>query len=470
MTKLQWKWAGLLALMGLALLFLYPTLDWYSLAPAERQKREAARLRPRWLLNLGLDLKGGTHLLMELDVEKLGPEEDLADAMSRAIEIIRNRIDQFGVAEPLIARQGQRWIIVQLPGISNSEQAKQLIGKTALLEFRMVDSSEAAQKAVSKIAELGRPFDKEGKVLPEAEILVPKGTLLAPGKEDAFYLVTASAPITGAFLENARVETGGNYGLPYVAFRFNPEGGKLFGALTGANVGKNLAILLDGVVYSAPVIKSRIGNQGIIEGNFTMEECRALAIVLRAGSLPAPVRVIEERTVGPTLGEDSIRAGLTACAVGGGLVVLFMLFYYRLSGLVANLALVLNLILLLSTMAYFGATLTLPGLAGVILTIGMAVDANVLIFERIREELALQKPIRLAIEAGYEKAFSAILDSNLTTLFAAAFLFQFGTGPIKGFAVTLTLGIAASMFTAIWVTRLVFESWTSGMTMEKLSI
>ncbi|OGR83585.1 MAG: protein-export membrane protein SecD [Elusimicrobia bacterium RIFCSPHIGHO2_02_FULL_57_9] len=232
-----------------------------------------------------------------------------------------------------------------------------------------------------------------------------------------------------------------------------------------------MAIVLDGVVYSAPTIKSRIsGGQGIIEGNFTIEDARALSIVLRAGALPAPVNIIEERTIGPTVGEDSIRAGLLATAIGGVFILLFLLIYYSVAGLVADMALILNLVFLLACMSYFNATLTLPGIAGIVLTTAMGVDANVLIFERIREELALGKPVRIALDAGYTRAFSAILDSNLTTLISAAFLFQFGSGPIKGFAVTLVLGLTISMFTAIWVTRLVFQTYLNNRDIQAISI
>ncbi|MBI3548314.1 MAG: protein translocase subunit SecD [Elusimicrobia bacterium] len=457
---------------------LYPSINWYQMDPKERTKLEANRLRPKNLLNLGLDLKGGTHLVMELDVEKLPPNSDITDAINRAIETIRNRVDQFGVAEPLIARQGARWIVIQLPGITNSEQAKDLVGRTALLEFRMVDSSEAGQKAMGKIAELGNPFvgdpNNPNSVLtvrPEAQKLVPAGTAVLPGREDSFYIVSASAPLTGASLQTARVETGGQFGLPYVSFKFDQDGGRIFSALTAANVNKNMAIVLDGRVFSAPVIKGRIpGGSGIIEGNFTLEEARKLAIVLRSGALPAPVRIIEERVVGPTLGEDSIRQGVRASFVGLAIVIVFILVYYKLSGAVAVGALLLNLVFLLAAMAYMNSTMTLPGIAGVILALAMGIDANVLIFERIREEMRLGKPVRIAISSGYEKAFSAILDAHLAEIISAVFLFQFGTGPIKGFAVTLTLGIAISMLTAVFITRLVFESYAAGGSIETLSI
>ena len=464
------KWAGLLGLIALSLFFLYPSINWYSTDSAERAKLEAARLRPAWLLNLGLDLKGGTHLVMEVEADKLGKDQTLTDAVNQAIEVIRNRVDQFGVGETMIARQGEKWIVVQLPGITDSKSAKEIIGKTALLEFRMVDSSEEARKALGKIAELGSPF-VEGKVKPEAEKLLPKGDVLLPGREDSYYIVSAAVPLTGAHLKTAKVRPGGDYGLPVVDFKLDDVGAGIFSALTGANVGKNLGVVLDGIVYSAPVIKSRIsGGSGFIEGQFKMEDARALAIVLRAGALPAPVTIVEERTVGPTLGEDSIRTGLRAALIGIGLVIAFMLFYYRLSGFVAVMAMILNVLFLLSWMAYLHSTLTLPGIAGVILALAMGIDANVIIFERIREELRIGKPVRIAVDTGYDKAFSAIIDAHLAEVISAAFLFQFGTGPIKGFAVTLVLGIAISMVTAIFITKLVFDSYLSSQGIEELSI
>lgn len=475
MTKIQVKWAGVALLVALALFLLYPTMDWYSMDPVQRDRLIAGQQRPKRLLNLGLDLQGGSHLLMELDIAALPPEINVVDALNQAIEVIRNRIDQIGVAEPLIARQGERWIVVQLPGIKDSAGAKKLIGQTALLEFRMVESSDKAQKSMQDIYALGEdPFIREpGKPIvasTSAAALLPAGTSLFPGREASYYVLKDTVPLTGALLDSARVETGNN-GLPIVAFKFKPEGGKIFGDLTAANVGNNLAIVLDGIVYSAPVIRGPIrGGSGIVKGNFSMDEARNLAIVLRAGALPAPLRIIEERTVGATLGEDSIRKGLKACMLGGILVLVFMLIYYKMSGLFADCAMILNLLFVLGMMAYFNATLTLPGIAGILLTVGMAIDANVLIFERIREELAIGKPARIAVDAGYDKAFSAILDSNVTTLVAALFLFQFGTGPIKGFAVTLTLGILCSMFTAIVMTRMMFQTYLASGPIDELSV
>lgn len=462
MTKTQTKWLGLLALIVGSIFLLFPTINWYQLDAVERSKLEALRERPKWLVNLGLDLKGGTHMVMELDIDKLDPKIPLAEAMQQAIEILRNRIDQFGVAEPLIARQGAKWIVVQLPGISNSAQAKELVGKTALLQFRMVDDSEKARLAMNKILELAAPFDGV-KASSAAAKLVPAGLELYRGRESAMYLLSKEVPLTGALLETAKVETGGEYGLPVVAFKFKPEAAAKFTALTAANIGKNMAIVLDDTVFSAPLIKGRIpGGSGIIEGQFSSDDAKALAIVLRAGALPAPVKIIEERTVGPSLGEDSIRKGFKSAAVGVGLILIFFVVYYRAGGMIANISIVANLFFLFAMMAYLKATLTLPGIAGLALNIAMAVDANVLILERIKEERAKGRPMKIAVAAGYDQSASAIIDSNLTLLIASALLFQFGTGPIKGFAVTLTAGNIISMFTATVLTRMLYEAWMLG--------
>jgi len=457
--SIQWKAIITILILILALAYLYPTYKWYTKSPEERERLEATRDKILGkVLKLGLDLRGGMHLLLEVELDKL-PQGTLAsDAMERALEIIRNRVDQFGVAEPIIARQGDKWIVIELPGVKDPERAIELIGKTALLEFKLVNDK-------TRIADL---LDSEGKVDSNK---IPSGYQVLPGLGEAIFLVKQDPEITGAALTNAKVRIGGEYNMPYVAVDFNKEGAVRFAKITEINIERNLAIVLDGRVQSAPVIKSKIPDgHAIIEGNFTMEEAKNLAIVLRAGALPAPVKVIENRTVGPTLGRDSTRAGIVAGWIGLISVVAFMFIYYRLSGLVADLALILNLIVLLGMMAYFRATLTLPGIAGIILTIGMSVDANVLIFERIREELKAGKTVRVAIDLGYQRAFTSILDSNLTTLIAAAFLFQFGTGPVKGFAVTLSLGILISMFTAIVVTHTVFDLVLAGKKVEKLSI
>ncbi|MBI4598464.1 MAG: protein translocase subunit SecD [Candidatus Omnitrophica bacterium] len=388
-------------------------------------------------IGLGLDLQGGMHLILNVDIAKVPPEDRNKDIAGVALEIIRNRIDQFGVREPLIQRQGEHHILVQLPGITDRERALKLIGQTALLEFQLVSENQRLiQQAIDGT--------------------VPPGHRLAQDEQGNPLLLETEPTLTGSILTDAMVDAG-EFGLPEVSFRLNREGARAFGLLTGSHVGRRLAIVLDGNVQSAPVIQSRITDAGQITGRFTREEAHDLAIVLRAGSLPAPIVVEEERTVGPTLGQDSIRAGLAATAVGGAFIVAFMLGYYLLAGVVAVVALALNLLLILGGLGYLHATLTLPGIAGMVLTLGMAVDANVLIYERIREERKAGRPLSVAIGAGYDKALSAIIDSNMTTMAAAIFLYWFGTGPIRGFATTLIIGLAASMFTAIFVTRILFD-------------
>ena len=457
--SIQWKAILTAIIIILALAYLYPTYQWYRRSPEERTRLEESKDKILGkILKLGLDLRGGMHLVLEVDLNRLPEGTSPSDAMERALEVIRNRVDQFGVAEPLITLQGDKWVVVELPGVKDPERAIDLIGKTALLEFKLVNDG-------IRISEI---LDSEGKVDPSK---IPTGYEVLPGRREALFLLKEEPEITGAALTNAKVKIGGQYNMPYVAVDFNKEGAKKFARITEVNIERNLAIVLDERVQSAPVIKSKIPDgHAIIEGNFTMEEAKNLAIVLRAGALPAPVNIIENRTVGPSLGRDSVRAGVVAAGIGLICVMFFMVIYYKLSGLITNLALILNLIILLGMMAYFRATLTLPGIAGIILIIGMAVDANVLIFERIREELRAGKTVRVAIDSGYQKAFRTILDSNLTTLIAAAFLFQFGTGPVKGFAVTLSLGILISMFTALVVTHMVFDMVLAGKKVERLSI
>lgn len=388
-------------------------------------------------INLGLDLQGGMHLVLRVDTDKLPPEARGKDVTAVALEVIRNRIDQFGVREPLIQRQGADRILVQLPGITDRERALKLIGQTALLEFQLVSENQ-------RLLERALKDD------------LPKGYELAEDLDGTPYLLEEEGMLTGAILSDAYVDVG-EMGLPEVSFSLNRDGAREFSRLTGANINRRLAIVLDGVVQSAPTIQSRISDAGRITGRFTREEANDLAIVLRAGALPAPIVIEEERTVGPTLGQDSIRAGVMATAAGGILIVAFMIGYYWVAGVVAVLALGLNLLMIFGSLGYLHATLTLPGIAGMVLTLGMAVDANVLIYERIREELKGGRPLVLALDAGYQKAFSAILDSNVTSVIAAIFLYWFGTGPIRGFATTLIAGLLASMFTAIFVTRIVFD-------------
>jgi preprotein translocase subunit SecD len=387
-----------------------------------------------------------------LDLKKLTIEHSL--------ETIRNRVDQFGIAEPEIIPEGDNRILIQLPGIKDPERAKNLIGKTALLEFKIVDDDNSLEEAL------------KGNV--------PEGDIIAYGlradrstgqKGSVPFLLKNRALLTGASLETAKVQISDRYGEPNVSIKFNSQGATDFERITGENVRKRLAIVLDGVVHSAPVIQERIsGGQAQISGSFTMEEARDLAIVLRAGALPAPVNILEERTVGPSLGSDSIRQGIMATILGSLLVIIFMVVYYRLSGFVADLALIINIVLVLGILALFRATLTLPGIAGMLLTVGMAVDANVLIFERVREELRAGKTIRLALDTGYKRAFMTIIDTHVTGIVAAIFLIIFGTASIKGFAVTTIIGLLASLFTAVFVTRIIFDYFTWNYNIKKLSI
>ena len=403
-------------------------------------------------------VRGGTELSYKLDGQRVKRLMD--NAIEQALETIRNRVDEFGVAEPTIQRQGSRNIVVELPGIKDAARAVQLIGRTARLEFRLVDEQRSAEEAL------------KGKVPEGAEVLYERKVNKQTGEVTRVpFLIRKQVLLTGDALTDAEVRIGSQFNEPYVSIEFDREGARRFERITSENVGKRLAIVLDDTVYSAPVIRERIaGGQAQITGSFTFEEASDLAIVLRAGALPAPVRIEYESIVGPSLGQDSIQQGLMAGLIGSIIVVLFMLTYYRLSGVVASVALALNILLLLAGLGYFHATLTLPGIAGIVLTLGMAVDANVLIFERIREELRLGKPPRAAVEAGFSRAWSAILDGNVTTLIAAAMLFQFGTGPIKGFAVTLSLGLLANLFTAVFVCKFIYDSALAFRPIQRLSI
>lgn len=466
-NKLAVKWGLILLILLGSVYFIYPNYKWYSKPIAERETLDTLGERPKRMLNLGLDLRGGSSLLLELDVSKLSNKEPLNEAMARAIEIIRNRIDQYGVAETSITKQGDKWIMVQLPGVSNPQRAEELIGKTAMLEFRIVknDTTEA-QKAFEKLETTEEPFDQDGNLIPEIAKLVPAGSQIMRNKEHGYSLVTDTATVTGADLENARVVMMSENGYPSVSFTFSAEGAKKFGQLTGANLNKQLAIVLDNTIQSAPVVRARITKQGEITGSFSAEEARSLAIVLKAGALPAPVKVIEKKTIGPTLGEDSIKSGLFASALALVLILFFMAIYYKAAGVIADVALLLNFVFTVAIMSYFSATLTLPGIAGMILSLAMAIDANVLIIERMREEKRLEKPVYEIINLGYDKAWSAIFDSNITTIIVGACLLQFGTGPVKGFAVTLIIGLLVSLFTAVFVTRAIYELILTSNTKE----
>jgi preprotein translocase subunit SecD len=369
------------------------------------------------------------------------------NAVAQALETIRNRVDEFGVSEPLIARQGADRILVQLPGIDDPKRVKDLIKNTAFLELTLVENGPSTESALKA----GFPG---GAIPPQFRLLEAKAE--AGGRERSYYVVRRQAVITGRDLKNAR-PTQGQFGSHSITFFLTAAGSQKFGEATGANIGKRLAIVLDDRVQSAPNIKDRITEQGVIEGSFSPEEANDLALVLRAGALPAGLTYLEERTVGPSLGLDSIKKGIAASVAGALLVFVAMAVYYRLAGWNAVLALTLNALLLAAAMALFEATLTLPGIAGFILTIGMAVDSNVLVFERIREELRNGRAPKAAIENGFTKAFATIVDTHATTIISALFLLQFGTGPVKGFAVTLIIGLLISMFTAVFVSHTLFE-------------
>ena len=562
----KWKYLFIVVVILFCAYKLIPTVQYYSMS-AEAREELTEEQKDKYVesaIKLGLDLQGGMHLVLEIDDSEL---DDVAakDAVDRTLKILRNRVDQFGVAEPVIQRQGKNRIIVQLPGLQDAERAKALIGRTALLEFKMVrDSEEVGQvlndldRILKGVKVIGSRIDTSGVVADTtstgadtsgettdvADTTTAIESLLPtlPGSQDVEVPLSASAdrPFTSYLIsvvaggvvvdvrqkstieallatEQAKnvmprkseflwdtaprpIEGGGEGQILYlvdqepmltgasmvnattrpdpddpsslnVSFTLNRQGALIFSRVTGENIGRRMAIVLDEMVHSAPSIISKIpGGEGRITGSFTDDEANDLAIVLRAGALPVPITIIEERTVGPTLGRDSIDLGVKAALYGFSAVLVFMLIYYQFSGLLACLALVLNLGIVMAVLAALHAALTLPGIAGLILTIGMAVDANVLIFERIREELAKAKTVRSAIDSGYERAFTTILDANLTTLITAFVLWQFGTGPIKGFATVLSIGIIASMFTALLCTRAVFEMITSRRSLRKLSI
>ncbi len=553
--------------------FLVPTWNYYRMKPEEKQTLEIEN--PEKLdkmhqkaLKLGLDLSGGMHLVLEVDDSQLKADER-ADALDRTYEIISNRVNQFGVSEPTIQKEGTKRIIVQLPGLTDPDRAKRLLGQTAMLEWRLVRQQAEVAAVLRKLDEtLSRlsggaivevssaPAESLGTVpavpAPAERASAPAGatdaaseSLLAKGAEGqlpmnvpletidktkpmsslfasfyrdwlivredniplvrrmlaredvrealpkdsefmwldewmnlpeggrakALFLVARDIFVSGSNLTSAEPQP--NPSTPTqtdVNFVFNRKGGRELSRFTGDNVGRFTAIILDGKIKSYPVIRSKIPDgRGVIEGNFTDVEARDLAIVLRAGALPVTLIQREERTVGPSLGSDSIKQGLRAGIWGSAAVVAFMMIYYLASGVIASIGLALTLIIIFGMLAYFGAALTLPGIAGIVLTVGMAVDANVLIFERIREELWREKTIRSAVDAGYARAFVTIVDSNLTTLITAVALWQFGTGAVKGFATTLSIGILASMFSACVFARLMFDLWLS-RPVKKLSI
>lgn len=459
------------------------------------------------------------------------------DAVNRAMEIIRNRVDQYGVSEPSISRQGSRRIIVELPGVAKEEEAKQLLQGTALLEFRLVKDAEltfpimqriddvlakrtqsgikdslgnevaladtlaksdttAARDTTKQLTEeefkAQHPFfaaavlnpqspfadayvsqEDKNKIeywlsFPEVQKVIPdnvefvfsaKPINSADGKKIyILYLVNKTPELTGGVITNAQANLDPNTSAPIVNMEMNSEGATEWARITGANVGKRIAIMLDGVVFTAPNVKGKIpGGRSQIEGSENLDEAKLLEIVLKAGALPAPVDVIEQRIVGPSLGQDSVSSGFNSAIIGYILVGLFMILYYRQAGTIAAGSLVLVILFILGVLAGFSATLTLPGIAGIVLTIGMAVDANVLIFERIREEMATGKTMKASVDSGFSRAYSAIIDSNITTFFTGIILYQFGTGPVQGFALTLMIGIATSLFGALVITKLIMD-------------
>jgi len=524
-----WRISLIAAFVVLSFLYLTPTL-------ASKLPSWWGTFLPKDKIHLGLDLQGGTHLVMEVDTQKAiegsldlvatdledtlnsknlrfkrisrsgsdkvtvvvyekgtadtvlklikdkyptyeqSPtfdeggfvgmtlrvnEKDAQDrkdkAVQQALETIRNRIDQFGVSEPTIQREGINHIVVQLPGIKDPQRAIDLIGRTARLDFKMV------REDISPTS---------GTIPEDAELLKEKSVDPTTGAVSEIPIVVQKKPmITGDLLTDAQVRIDSQFNQPYVAIEFNSLGAKLFDQVTAANVGKRFAIVLDNNIHSAPVIRERIsGGSAQISGSFTEKTASDLAIVLRAGALPAPVKIIQNVTVGPSLGQDSINKGLYAGLIGVLLVVVFMAVYYKLSGLIADLGMVLNILYLMGALAALGATLTLPGIAAIVLLVGMSVDSNVIIFERIREELKLGKTPKAALDAGYDKAFLTIMDSHITTLITAAVLFQFGTGPVKGFAVSLSLGVIINLFTSLIGTKVIFDLFLHQGRVKKMSI
>jgi len=520
--SIQWRLA-LIALSVVVALFLFLPSTPLSARLPELWKQSVPKI------SLGLDLRGGSHLVMEVDTAKAvessvdnivadlqttattqAPKamfsrtgqditvkfsEELGDkveklvkdsyailelktrsrgefvynmkvaevkrlkewAVTQALERTRRRVDKYGVAEPAIYKQEHDQIALQLPGVKNPQEAIAFIKTAGRLEFKLLNTTGDLQKALAGTVPVGsevlygEDVDESGKIIKRP------------------YLLYSQTLLTGDRLKEAKVGID-NFGKPDVSISFDSEGAKIFDRVTGENVGKQLAIVLDGVVHSAPRIQDRIsGGNAQITGNFTHDEAAKLAIVLRE-SLPAPMKIVQNVTVGPSLGQDSIDMGVRAALIGGLFVVVFMIVYYRLSGLIADYAIILNLVLLLGAMALLNATLTLPGIAGIILTIGMGVDSNVLMFERIREELRTGKAPRPSVDAGYDKAFLTILDSHVTTLITAAALFLFGTGTIKGFAVTLSLGIIINLYSALVGTKVIFDIINTKWKLEKLSI
>ncbi len=534
-----WKIVLTIVLIIAAIFYLWPTFQLFTMSESERTAMQQndpdayADLQKK-ALKLGLDLQGGMRVVLEVDKSQLD-DNAKQDARERALEIIRNRVDQFGVSEPVIQAQGNDRIVVELPALQDPERARNLIGKTALLEFRLVESPENTDLLIKRLDQIaGRlklgstqtptldtaatpfadPFADTTKLAAdttkdttdvlanvdqsnvltqflefngvayqvveedylevdrlinnqEMKAALPPDVELAWGirpemingrQRRQLYVLKKKVELTGAHLKAASPNYD-QFHKPVVDFELDREGGEIFGKLTGANINKPLAILLDGRVESAPNIRSKIRDRGQITlgGNATFFDAKDMATILRAGALPAPVKIVENNVIGPTLGRDSIEAGKIGLTVALILIALFMVIYYRTSGIIANVVLITNVFFLLAVMAGLGATLTLPGIAGIILTMGLAVDASVLIFERIRDELRTGKTVKAAIDSGYSRASIPIIDSNITNLIAAGVLYYFGTGPVKGFAVTLGAGIIISLYTALVIGKLAFN-------------
>ncbi len=515
-TGLRWRIIIVAVVIILALIQLYYTFSYYSLSEERKitmSPNELSNMKNK-ALKLGLDLQGGMNIILEVDKSKLTPEESKG-AVERAIEIIRNRIDQFGVSEPQVEKLGSDRISIKLPGVVDRQRAKELIGKTAQLEFRILGDYTQFQEIISKYDEKMMETEEENEIISidrlsimidyngfnlfvypenysavekivnsdEFIAMLPPGLIVLWGREKEkegiktkeIYYIEDEAVLKGNAILDARAGTGTQnnpMGVKVDLVMTRQARGK-WASITGSNIGKRIAFVLDGVVISAPVVNERIpsGNTQItLGGSSTIDDAKDLSIILKAGALPAPVKIVEERSVGPSLGSDSIENGIRSIILGMILILIFMGIYYSISGMIANFALVLNLVILLAILSLFKATLTLPGIAGIVLIIGTAVDANVLIFERIREEMSYGKTIRTAISSGYSKAFTTILDANVTTFIIAIILYWFGTGPIKGFAITLGIGLVVSFFTAIVVTRVIFDIITLNKDVKKIRI
>lgn len=412
-------------------------------------------LFPRSKMTLGLDLKGGIDLVYQVDLNSIQENDSITDAVKRSVEIIRNRIDMYGIAEPSIKAQEGNRIRIQLPGVKDPERVKQLIQNTAMLQFHIVSDQALTAAQLEPIN-------------PENEIVLMKPA--SPQQQAMWFKLNKKADVTGRDLKFAKVAFD-DMGAPIVHLEFNAEGAAKFAQVTGTHIGEQLAIVLDNKVHSAPVIQARItGGMAQITGRFSFEEAQNLAIVLRAGALPASLIALESRVVGPTLGQESINAGWAAGIIGALLVVMYMAVFYKLSGVFADLAVLFNTLIIFAVLVFFGGTLTLPGIAGLILTVGMAVDANVIIFERIKEEFRSGKTVKASINAGFDRALACIIDSNVTTLLTVAILYAFGSGPIRGFATTLGIGLVANIFTAIVCVKLALDMYYSGARAKTLSI